>query len=118
MSNKREEGTRGEEKAISILKSEGYKILGKNFRSHFGEIDIIAEEGGYLVFIEVKKRNTPIYGASLEAVNKEKKRHIIKSAMYYLKSNRCFDKKIRFDVVGIDGENVKIVRHAFAIEQD
>ena len=118
MSNKREEGTRGEEKAISILKAEGYKILDKNFRSYFGEIDIIAEEGGYLVFIEVKKRNTPVYGTSLEAVNKEKKRHIIKSAMYYLRTNRCFDKKVRFDVVGFDGGKAKIVKHAFDIEQD
>ncbi len=116
MFNKREEGTKGEEKAINILKTEGYKIIEKNHRNHFGEIDIIAESDGYLVFVEVKKRNTPVFGVSLEAVNAAKKRHIIKSAMYYMKTHRCFNKKVRFDVVGIDGESVKIVKHAFDIE--
>jgi putative endonuclease len=114
--NKREEGTKGEEKAISILKTEGYKILEKNYRNHFGEIDIIAEEDGYLVFIEVKKRNTPVYGVSFEAVNTAKKRRIIRSATFYMKMHKCFDKKIRFDVVGIDNEGVKIVKHAFVVE--
>ena len=116
MYSKREEGTQGEERAISILKTEGYKILEKNHRNHFGEIDIIAEEDGYLVFVEVKKRNTPVYGASLEAVNTMKKKRIIRSAMFYMKTHKCFNKKVRFDVVGIDSEGVKIVKHAFVIE--
>ena len=116
MFNKREEGTKGEEKAISILKTEGYKILEKNHRNHFGEIDIIAEEDGCLVFVEVKKRNISVYGASLEAVNTTKKKRIIRSAMFYLKTHKCFDKKVRFDVVGIDGKGVKIVKNAFIVE--
>jgi putative endonuclease len=116
LSNKREEGTKGEERAVSILKAEGYKILEKNHRNHFGEIDIIAEEDGYLVFVEVKKRNTLVYGTSFDAVNTTKKRRIIRSAMFYMKTHKCFDKKVRFDVVGIDSQSVKIVKHAFMIE--
>lgn len=115
--NKREEGLQGEERAAAILKDEGYKIIERNFRSPFGELDIIAEEGGYLVFVEVKKRNTQVFGDPLQAVNAVKQRHIIKSAMFYMKTHRRFNSKVRFDVVGIDRENVKIVKHAFMLEQ-
>ncbi|MCX5799172.1 MAG: YraN family protein [Proteobacteria bacterium] len=117
MLSKREEGIQGEEKAIKVLKRKGYRIIGKNYRNPFGEIDIIAEEGGYLVFIEVKNRNTPTFGDPLDAINTKKKEHMIRSAMFYLKTNKCFERKVRFDVVGIDRESVKIVKHAFIVEQ-
>ena len=99
------------------MKGKGYKIIEKNYRSPFGELDIIAEEGGYLVFVEVKKRNTRTFGDPLEAVNAVKKKRIVKTAMFYMKTHKCLDRKVRFDVVGIDRENVKIVKHAFILEQ-
>jgi len=114
---RREEGIQGEEQATKTLKSKGYKIIEKNYRSPFGELDIIAEEDGYLVFVEVKKRNTRTFGDPLEAVNTVKKKRIIKTAMFYMKTHKCPDRKVRFDVVGIDRENVKIVKHAFMLEQ-
>lgn len=114
--SKREEGQQGEDTAIGTLKRKGYKILERNYRNRFGEIDIVAEEGGYLVFIEVKKRNTAAFGDPFHAINAAKRRHIIRSAMFYLKANRCFERKIRFDVVGVDREDVKIVKHAFMVE--
>lgn len=113
---KREEGAKGEERAINILKTEGYRILEKNYRTQFGEIDIIAEEGGYLVFVEVKKRNTLTFGDPLHAINELKKRHMIKSAQLYLKKHRFFNRKARFDVVGIGRQDVKLVKNAFMIE--
>jgi putative endonuclease len=113
---KREEGIKGEEQATVALKDKGYKIIEKNYRSPFGELDIIAEEGGYLVFVEVKKRNTQTFGDPFQAVNAVKKKHIVKTAMFYMKTHKCFDRKVRFDVVGIDRENVKIVKHAFILE--
>jgi putative endonuclease len=114
--SRKEEGKKGEERALVALKKDGYRIIEKNYRNPLGEIDIIAEEDGYLVFVEVKKRNTPKFGSPLSAVDRNKKRHIIRSAMYYLKDNRCFDKKVRFDVVGIDGNGVQIIKHAFMAE--
>ncbi len=117
MPSRREAGTEGEEAAARTLKKKGYKIIERNFRSPFGELDIIAEEGGYLVFVEVKRRDTPAFGDPLEAITDAKKRHIIKSAQFYMKTHRCFERKARFDVVGIDRENVKIVKHAFVVEQ-
>ncbi len=114
--DKREEGKKGEDRAVKILKSEGYKILERNYINPFGEIDIIAEEGGYLVFVEVKKRNTDTFGDPLHAINDIKKRHMIRSAQYYLKSHKMWNKKARFDVVGITRHNVKIVKNAFLLE--
>lgn len=114
---KKEQGKEGEDRATKILKAEGYKIIKRNYRNPFGEIDIIAEEGGYLVFIEVKKRNTNTFGDPLHSIDELKKRHIILSAQYYLKSHKLNNKKTRFDVVGITKDTVKIVKNAFLVEQ-
>jgi putative endonuclease len=117
LSTKKEVGLEGEEKATKTLAREGYRIIEKNYRSPFGELDIIAEEGGYLVFVEVKKRNSPAFGDSFQAITGTKKKHMIKTALFYMKTHKCFDRRVRFDVVGIDSENVKIVKHAFMLEQ-
>jgi putative endonuclease len=115
--SRRQEGIAGEEKAVAALKKQGYRIVEKNYRNPFGEIDIIAEENGYLVFVEVKKRNTDTFGDPLHAINAKKRLHIVRSAMFYLKTHKCGDRKVRFDVVGIDRESLKIVKHAFLAEE-
>ncbi|OPX98609.1 MAG: hypothetical protein A4E58_00797 [Syntrophorhabdus sp. PtaB.Bin006] len=116
MLSKREEGQEGEERAVRILKKEGYRIIERNYRTRFGEIDIIAEEKDYLVFVEVKKRNTPAFGDPFHAIDARKRQHMVKSALFYLKNHNCFDRRVRFDVVGVDGDGVKIIRHAFILE--
>ncbi len=116
--NKREVGSLGEDLAIKALKKQGYRILERNHTTRFGEIDIIAEEGGCLVFVEVKKRNTALFGDALSAVTKTKQQHVVKSALWYLKQHKCFDRHIRFDAVGLDGDQVKIVKAAFMVEDD
>jgi putative endonuclease len=118
MFTKRDVGIEGEDLAAKALKKKGYKIIEKNYRSRFGEIDIVAEEGGYLVFVEVKRRNSMVFGGSLQAVDARKKRHMVNCAAYYLKKHKCMDRKVRFDVVGIDGNELKIVRHAFIVDED
>lgn len=117
MPSKREEGTAGEEQAAKTLKKEGYRIIETNFRTRFGEIDIIAEEKGYLVFVEVKKRNTDTFGDPFHAINARKRQHMIKSALFYMKCHDCFNRRVRFDVVGIEREEVKIIRNAFILEE-
>jgi len=116
ITTKRAEGKEGEDRAVRILKSRGYRILERNYRNPFGEIDIIAEEGDCLVFVEVKKRNTETFGDPLYAINDAKKRHIIMSAQHYLKSHKIINRKTRFDVVGIRGNDVRIVKSAFLVE--
>jgi putative endonuclease len=116
--NKRDVGLIGEETAVRALKKRGYKILERNHTTRFGEIDIIAEEGGSLVFVEVKKRNTGQFGDALSAITRTKRRHMVKSALWYMKKHKCFDRHVRFDAVGLDGEQVKIVKSAFMVEDD
>jgi putative endonuclease len=111
--NRKLTGREGEDRAAAVLRKEGYTILSRNFKSPFGEIDIIAEDNGFLVFVEVKRRTGQNFGTSLEAIDSRKKLHIIRSAQTYLKANHCLDRRIRFDVVGIDGDNVKVIKHAF-----
>lgn len=115
--DKRRLGQAGEDQATAALKKDGYRIIERNYRNRFGEIDIIAEEGEYLVFVEVKKRSTAAFGDPLHAINIAKRRHIIRSAMFYLKANRSFDRRIRFDVVGIERDKVRIVKHAFTLDE-
>jgi putative endonuclease len=118
MLNRRHEGASGEDAAIRALRSEGYRIIERNYRSRFGEIDVIAEDGDCLVFVEVKKRNSESYGPSFSSITGRKKQHIIKSALFYLKAHRCFERRIRFDVVGIDKGAARIMKHAFMVDDD
>ena len=102
MSKKRQNlGEAGEEIATTFLKKNNYTILDKNYRRKFGEIDIIAREGDYLVFIEVKTRKTVSHGHPLEAITLKKQRQISRVAQCYLAENNLFDTAARFDVVSV-----------------
>jgi len=81
----------------------------------FGEIDIVAKDNDYTVFIEVKTRLSSSYGEPAEAVDYIKRKHLINSARYYISENKLFDTPIRFDVVEVFGEEKKInhIENAF-----
>ena len=115
--HRRHTGERGESVAVSILKKNGYKILEQNYRSKLGEIDIIAQEGGVLAFIEVKARRTDEFGEPKLAVTPQKQRKISMVALEYLKTTKQTDRKARFDVVAIrllPGEPyIEIIKNAF-----
>lgn len=112
----RDEGLRGEDMAIKMLKRNGYRIVERNYRSKLGEIDVVAEQGGCLVFVEVKKRNTGQFGEAICAVDERKKRHLVKAALFYMKTHNGFDRPVRFDVIGIDNDRTKLVKNAFLVE--
>ncbi len=112
----RVKGLKGEDLAVEILKKDGYKIIERNYRSPFGEIDIIARCGDTIAFVEVKKRDSKTFGDSLSSIDEKKKRRIVMTAMYYLKKERQDAKKFRFDVVGIDEKSVKVVKNAFIVD--
>ena len=115
--NKRMIGTAWEEEAARCLTENGYIILEKNFRCREGEIDLIAEEGGYLVFIEVRYRKTEAKGHPLETVNTAKQRKISRVAQYYLyKNGISLDKPVRFDVVSVLGGKIEIIKDAFSYQ--
>jgi putative endonuclease len=94
-------GIAGERIALEFLKRNGYEILETNYRTPFGEIDIIAMHGDSTVFIEVKTRATCSLGPPYLAVTRKKQRHMIRSALSYLKIQGLMDSNCRFDVVSI-----------------
>ena len=112
--NKRQTGTSYEIKAEEYLIQKGYQILERNFRNRSGEIDIIAKDGEYFCFIEVKYRATNAYGSPLEAVDFRKQNQIRKVANYYLMRNQLSEwTPCRFDVIGFVGEEMTHIENAF-----
>ena len=114
MANKRQTGTSYELKAEEYLLGKGYQILERNFRNRNGEIDIIAKDGEYFCFIEVKYRSTTDFGNPLEAVDYRKQNQIRKVAMYYFMKNKLSEwTPCRFDVIGFVGEEMTHIENAF-----
>lgn len=105
--NKLKIGSLGESAACSFLKKSGYKILKKNYRKKYGEIDIIASKGENISFIEVKTRSTSDYGIPCQAVNKAKQERIIKTAKAFIVEN-ALDNNYSFDVIEIFHKGGKI----------
>ena len=110
--NTKQIGNRGEDKAVRYLKLRGYRILERNFRSRFGEIDIICEKQKTLVFVEVKSRKNALFGGGASAVNAAKQKRLIKTAQTYLMGNET-DREMRFDVIDITGDAVSHIKNAF-----
>ena len=94
-------GDTGEKAAVKFLKAKGYRIIETNFRTIFGELDAIARQGGTIVFVEIKTRTTDSLGPPYIAVTRLKQHHIIKNALFYLKSRRMLDSHWRIDVVSV-----------------
>ena len=110
--NNKSGGNYGEDLAVNYLKGLGYKILERNFRIRGGEIDIVARDGEYLVFVEVKARWSHEYGLPVESITPWKIRALIKTASFYCVKINWKDGPYRIDLVSIDfaenRENPKI----------
>lgn len=91
----------GENAAALHLSRKDYRILHRNFRSKSGEIDIICENNGVIIFVEVKTRRSDKYGMPSEAVNYRKQQKIIATAMLYLNEQCLYGRSFRFDVVEV-----------------
>ena len=111
-------GRYGEDLACRELRRRGYVILARRFRTRFGEIDIVAQDGGTLVFVEVKTRRNAAFGGPAAAVNAAKQRRLVNMARSYLLGLGGGTPPCRFDVVGVvagAGRPVlEVVRDAFA----
>ena len=107
------EGNSGEIRAVSFLKDKGYRILQTNFKTKFGEIDIVAFKDGVTVFVEVKNRSTLAYGRPIEAVDFRKQQIIRKVAEVYLMIKHTPYADCRFDVIEIVDDEINHVEDAF-----
>ena len=114
---RRQLGDHGEDLAAAALKEQGYKILGRNYVTPLGEIDLIARQGKTLVIIEVKTRKSTRFGSPQEAVSLTKQKRLRRLAEYYVKDKRLAGAPVRFDVVAVSlaeaGPQVEIIPNAF-----
>lgn len=112
-------GKRGETLAISFLKKNGYRVIESNFRCRYGEIDIIAQDGKTVAFIEVKTKTSNRFGSPTQAIDSRKQRQVSKTALAYISQKRLTNYSARFDVVGINikGSNseIELIKNAFEL---
>ena len=94
-------GKIGESLAVAHLKRRGYRVLAQNYRAIRGEIDLIVQDGQFIVFVEVKTRRSLKFGVPQAAVTKQKQKQISKIALAYLQAKNLWDAPCRFDVIGI-----------------
>lgn len=113
-------GRSAEIAAAAELGRLGYKIKASNYRCKFGEIDLIAEEDGSLVFVEVRCKRSLSFGSPAESITRAKQRKIIATAQDYLSENEFTDICCRFDVVEVTSNNgklcvVNVIKDAFTL---
>jgi len=95
-------GRRGEDAAAVFLQSLGHRIIERNWRCRFGEVDLITEDGDTLVFCEVKTRRSLTAGEPLEAITPQKQRRYSRLAQYWLSGHpEADDRTVRFDAVSL-----------------
>src|SRR5262245_53058993 len=113
----KQKGSAGELRAYRYLRQHGYKIVARNYRKRFGEVDLIGWDGETLAFIEVKSRTSQARGRPEEAVHRAKQRQICRVAREYRSRNHLHDINYRFDIVSIDGtsgrERLELLKGAF-----
>lgn len=95
-------GSHGEDLACDYLKKLGYKILERNYLIRGGEIDIVALDKDYIVFVEVKTRYSHEYGKPIESITPWKIKALLKTALFYLQKINWGDKGYRLDLVSVD----------------
>lgn len=98
MARHNELGIKGEQAAASFMKRKGYKVLKRNWRMHRYEIDIVAEDDEYIIFVEVKTRTSRDWGNPEDFISKSKIKRIVEAADLYLQINDI-DKPARFDII-------------------
>jgi putative endonuclease len=110
--NRKALGALGEKRAREFLKKRGYRIVETNFRCREGEIDIIARDKDYLVFVEVRTRTGSQFGTPEESITFAKREKLTSVALAYLQTHKNLPSLWRFDVVAIevgsDGQTTRI----------
>ena len=113
-------GRDSETNAEQFLRRKGYAILERNLRTTIGELDLVADDHGVLVFVEVKARTTGAFGGALLAVDRRKQAKLIRLAGQYLARCHLSDRVCRFDVVLVQGDaessfQIEHIEHAFDV---
>lgn len=100
-SNSRNLGVLGEKIAAEHLKKSHYEVIKSNYRCRFGEIDLIAYKNNTYIFVEVKTRRSLSFGRPVEAINKEKRMHLLRTGQYYIQNFNLNGYNFRFDAIEV-----------------
>lgn len=109
----REIGKQAEDAAAAYLTSLGFQVLARNYAIRGAEVDIIARDGDFIVFVEVKARSRGDHGAPREAVTREKRRRIGQGALRWLQETGLAEANIRFDIVECLPQGMALLRGAY-----
>ncbi len=115
-------GQASEHLAEQFLAAKGYRIIERNLRTLLGELDLVAEDGEVLVFVEVKGRTSEAFGGALAAVDARKQAKLVKLASQYLAQRHLSQKSCRFDVVLVQGRagyqvQIEHLQNAFDVRE-
>jgi putative endonuclease len=108
-------GADNEDVAETYLRRRGYRIIERNFKTKIGELDIIAREGDVLCFVEVRSRGTDRFGDAIETVDYFKRARVSRMAQLYLTRRKPAFEVARFDVLGITGDRITLIRDAWRL---
>jgi len=104
-------GILGENIAADYLQKKGFQIIERNFRCRLGELDIIARQGGYLVFVEVRARSSALCGLPQESITANKIKKLRRLAQVYMVQRALYNVDVRFDVVAVYCAGETIITH-------
>ena len=105
-------GALGEEAAAALLEAKGFRIVARNHRTRRGEVDLVADDGEVLAFVEVRTRSTNAFGGPAATVDLRKQRRIVLAARDFLARWRGPERAVRFDVVAVlDGPAGPVLEH-------
>lgn len=110
-------GNKAEGIALEYLRLKHLSLKQKNFRSRFGEIDLVMSDGDYLVFVEVRHRRMSSFGGAIESVDSHKQRKLRITAETYMLQNKVKDQPCRFDILCVNGKlnapSIEWIKDAF-----
>lgn len=109
-------GAEFERRAAAYLERRGLRVVEKNYVCRRGELDLVCDDGGTLVFVEVRARADGRFGAPEETVRRLKRRRLVLAARHYLMVRRVEDRPCRFDVVAIEGTDIRYYPDAFQVD--
>ncbi len=110
-------GDAAEAAAVRFLEARGYRVRARNFSCRYGELDVVAEQGDTVCFVEVRMRSSAVWGDPAHTVSFAKQRRVVKAALHYLFAHDLRERMIRFDVVSVvghgEGATVEHIPNAF-----
>ena len=115
-------GLKGEIAAASYLGQNDYMIIDSNYHTRYGEIDLIARDGDYIVFVEVRSLNNTSFCTPIETISQSKLNKIIHCAQEYLTEKKLTDRPVRFDIVEVihiknSSPQITLIKNAFDVQQ-